>query len=200
MVFDSETPWTKPTRLLCPWDFPGKNTGVGSYFLLPWIFSTQGSNSYLLHWLAGSLPLSYLGSAQPLVWIWAKLSLCLVTDIYKAFLCTAWIFSRQTSLNVLLSSWNLVFDGARWVSCTKFCQAALGAKTKFNVKWWCWSLLPRILCDFVFFLLVFKSGYTHSHGSRRKWINLDHIGLQGSLGQQKGSLGHPAHLGFIAQV
>ena len=24
-----------PTRLLCPWDFPGKNTGVGSHFLLP---------------------------------------------------------------------------------------------------------------------------------------------------------------------
>ena len=22
------------TRLLCPWDFPGKNTGVGCYFLL----------------------------------------------------------------------------------------------------------------------------------------------------------------------
>ena len=24
----------KPTRLLCPWDFPGKNTGVGCHFLL----------------------------------------------------------------------------------------------------------------------------------------------------------------------
>ena len=24
----------EPTRLLCPWDSPGKNTGVGSYFLL----------------------------------------------------------------------------------------------------------------------------------------------------------------------
>ena len=25
---------TQPTRLLCPWDFPGKNTGVGCHFLL----------------------------------------------------------------------------------------------------------------------------------------------------------------------
>ena len=25
----------QPTRLLCPWDFPGKNTGVGYHFLLP---------------------------------------------------------------------------------------------------------------------------------------------------------------------
>ena len=24
----------QPTRLLCPWDFPGKNTGVGCHFLL----------------------------------------------------------------------------------------------------------------------------------------------------------------------
>ena len=29
-------------RLLCPWDFPGKNTGVGCHFLLQGIFSTQG--------------------------------------------------------------------------------------------------------------------------------------------------------------
>ena len=25
-------PWTIATRLLCPWDFPGKNTGVGLPF------------------------------------------------------------------------------------------------------------------------------------------------------------------------
>ena len=24
----------QPARLLCPWDFPGKNTGVGCHFLL----------------------------------------------------------------------------------------------------------------------------------------------------------------------
>ena len=32
---DSERPhrW-QPTRLLCPWDSPGKNTGVGCHFLL----------------------------------------------------------------------------------------------------------------------------------------------------------------------
>ena len=28
------TPWTQPTRLLHPWDSPGKNTGVGCHFLL----------------------------------------------------------------------------------------------------------------------------------------------------------------------
>ena len=32
----------QPTRLLCPWYSPGKNTGVGCHALLLGIFSTQG--------------------------------------------------------------------------------------------------------------------------------------------------------------
>ena len=32
----------QPTRLLCPFNSPGKNTGVGSHFLLQEIFLTQG--------------------------------------------------------------------------------------------------------------------------------------------------------------
>ena len=38
-----------PARILCPWNFPGKNTGVGCHFLLPGIFPTQGLNPCLLH-------------------------------------------------------------------------------------------------------------------------------------------------------
>ena len=34
----------QPKRLLCPWDFPGENTGVGCHFLLHEVFPTQGSN------------------------------------------------------------------------------------------------------------------------------------------------------------
>ena len=37
------------TRLLCPWDFPGKDTGVGCHILLQGIFPTQGLNPGLLH-------------------------------------------------------------------------------------------------------------------------------------------------------
>ena len=33
-----------PARLLCPWDFPGKNIGVGCHVLLQGIFPTQESN------------------------------------------------------------------------------------------------------------------------------------------------------------
>ena len=34
----------KPARLLCPWDAPGKKTGVGCHALLQGIFPTQGLN------------------------------------------------------------------------------------------------------------------------------------------------------------
>ena len=39
----------QPTRLLCPWDFPGENSRVGCHFLLQGIFPTQGSILCLLH-------------------------------------------------------------------------------------------------------------------------------------------------------
>ena len=45
-------------RLLCPWNSPGKKTGVGCHVLLQAIL-TQGSNPHLLcllHWSEGSLP------------------------------------------------------------------------------------------------------------------------------------------------
>ena len=51
-----------PTRLLCPWDFPGKNTGVGCQFLLQEIFLTQGLNPGLPHCRQMLYCLIYQGS------------------------------------------------------------------------------------------------------------------------------------------
>ena len=48
-------------RLVCPWNFPDKNTGVGCHFLLQGSFPTQVLNPRLLpllRWQAGSLPLA----------------------------------------------------------------------------------------------------------------------------------------------
>ena len=42
-----------PATLLCPWDFPSKNNGVGCHFLFREVFLTQGLNPSLLgllHW------------------------------------------------------------------------------------------------------------------------------------------------------
>ena len=50
----------QPERLLYPWDFPGKNTGVSWYSLLQGIF--QGSNPRSLHCRQIIYRLSYQGN------------------------------------------------------------------------------------------------------------------------------------------
>ena len=52
-----------------PWDFPGRDTGVGWHVLLQEIFPTQGPNPHLLrllYWQADSLPLAPSGKPPPL--------------------------------------------------------------------------------------------------------------------------------------
>ena len=61
----SDSLWPRgllPTRLLHPWDFPGKSTGVGCHPLLQWIFLTLGSNLGLLHCRQIPYGLSHQGS------------------------------------------------------------------------------------------------------------------------------------------
>ena len=53
-----------PTRVLCPWDFPGKNTGVGCHFLLQGTFLTQWSNPGLLQCRWILYQLSHKGSPR----------------------------------------------------------------------------------------------------------------------------------------
>ena len=48
VISNSVTQWTV-ARVLCPWDSPGKNTGVCYHFLLQGIFLTQRLSPGLLH-------------------------------------------------------------------------------------------------------------------------------------------------------
>ena len=60
VMSDSLQSHVQPVRLLCSWNFSGKNIGRGCHFFLQGIFLTQGSSLYLflfLHLQAGSLPL-----------------------------------------------------------------------------------------------------------------------------------------------
>ena len=81
----SMTPQTVVHRLLCPWDFPGKNTGSRCHFLLQGIFLTQGLE--LLHRQVDSLPLGHLRSqlipTSPL-----KTSIVLFYSVQS--LCSLW--------------------------------------------------------------------------------------------------------------
>ena len=53
----------QPTRLLCPWNTPGKNTGVGR--LPHGIFPTQGSNPGLPHCKAGLMLIPLAEQSAP---------------------------------------------------------------------------------------------------------------------------------------
>ena len=62
--------WTEATKLLCPWNFPGKNSGVSCHFILQRTFLTEELNLHLLHhlhWQADSLPLYDLGSLHVII-------------------------------------------------------------------------------------------------------------------------------------
>ena len=54
----------QPTRLLCPWDSPGKNTGVGCQFLLQGIFLNEGLNLGFLHCRQILYHLCYQGKSE----------------------------------------------------------------------------------------------------------------------------------------
>ena len=59
----------QPTRLLCPWDSPGNNTGLNCHFLLQGIFLNQVSSPGLLHCRQILYHLSHQGS------LWTKFNL-----------------------------------------------------------------------------------------------------------------------------
>ena len=97
-------PWTV-ARLLCPWNSPGKKTGVGCHLQLQGIFLTQGLNPDLLgllHWQADSLPPRHQWSRLRVVgrdagWMWAEFS---SGDAWRK-----WILSKMTAFEGTLIIW-----------------------------------------------------------------------------------------------
>ena len=60
VISNSANPWTVLARLLCPCNFPGKNTGVGCHFLLQGVFLTQELSPRLLYLLYGQVDWHHL--------------------------------------------------------------------------------------------------------------------------------------------
>ena len=85
-----------PARLLCPWDFPGKNTGVGCCFLL--------QNAYTLSLFKSSpnMPVSYTALVMLLPCLKPISGTSLSSDIYWQLICTSvsnpWGTQRETQL------------------------------------------------------------------------------------------------------
>ena len=101
-----------PTNLLCPWDFPRKNTGVHCHFLLQGIFLTRGSNPPLLHWQADSLPLSHQEAPWSLTKR-AQLSSLSSPHHMRMPWESSWLQARKRALTrtqPLLTSWSQTFS------------------------------------------------------------------------------------------
>ena len=115
---DSLQPYRmRPVGHPSPWDFPGKNTGVGCQFVLQGIFLTQGLNPCLLHWQADSLLLSDRGSPFSdilhfiVLWrhcIFYKLEACRNPALSKSIaISSKSIFSRHASVSYFDNSYSI---------------------------------------------------------------------------------------------
>ena len=84
-----------PTSLLCPWNSPRKNTGVGSHSLLQRVFPTQGLNLCLLP-ASPSLATGFFTTWATWAYIQMLIQLILIQashfKIYAFWLChSLWI-------------------------------------------------------------------------------------------------------------
>ena len=83
----------RPTRLLCPWDFPGNNIGVGCHFLLQGIFPAQELNPHLLHWQVDSLPWA---TWEAYIYVYVNLYIYIDTQTYiHTYIWITLLYSRS---------------------------------------------------------------------------------------------------------
>ena len=145
-----------PSRLLCPWHSPGKNTGMGCHFLLQGIFPTQGLNLCLLHCRWIFYCLSHWGN--PSRWLHIKAD---QTDLNRE-LNQEW--KKQKHILITVARWS-------WSDPQKRKQAKLCIHCiKYSAGWmdrkkiWEWRLFltvrsPGVLCCpkciFIFGFLYF---------------------------------------------
>ena len=126
------TPWTrlcKPTRLLCPWNFLGKNIGVGGHFLLQGVSPPQGWNPLVRHLNGWNRQCFYF-------LLWRKLKLITLIKLSKA-----WQLLNDSSSS--LYGLSCVFPKFMWWSLKlELLRMWLHLETRLNeVIVVCWSQL-----------------------------------------------------------
>ena len=131
-VSDSLRPYgLHPARLLCQWDSPGKNTGVGCHAILQGIFLTQGSNLDL-----------------PCLHVYVYVCVCMCIYMYMC------VYSWNIYLGVLylyifiykvyISSKYIyevyIFRIFICMKCICMCYSQFGERIKGQRSMWNWSL------------------------------------------------------------
>ena len=143
---DSLQPYgLQPARLPSPWDFPGKNSGVGSHFLLQGIFRTQGSNPGLPHCRQTLYCLSHRESESEIAQLCP--TLCYPMDYSLPDSSVHGIFQARVLEWVAISfsrgsSWP---RDRTWVSRIAGRRFTISATREGNVNYW----RRRILIDYL---------------------------------------------------
>ena len=114
-----------PSRPLCPWDSPGKNTWVGCHALLQGIFPTRGSNPGLSYCRWFLYHLSHQGNPWILEWVSSSLlqGIFLTQELNWGPLNCKWILNQlnyheSPKLHIHTYNWlNLLFF---WSNSTQF--------------------------------------------------------------------------------
>ena len=122
-------------RLLHPWDFPGKNTGADSDFLLQQIFLTQGSNPGLPHCRQTLYHLSHQGvltalptlQHTPSLWIlyWYNLSLLYYIETNSETVASSRGWTRSINLGIPKALFVVMLSKAHLTSHSKMSGSRL---------------------------------------------------------------------------
>ena len=120
------TLWTVAHQAPLSMGFPRQECSVGCHFFLQGIFLTQKLNLHLLHWHAGSLPLSHQGSPSMWIHIYLTHSFLLAPSYYIVW-CFDNLPSNSLAKNIF---WNLF-------------QRSTIAKKIFKVLNWTTGILLR---------------------------------------------------------
>ena len=128
----------QPTRLLHPWNFPGKSTGVGCHFLLQGIFPTQGSNSGLPCCRQTLYCVSHQGNLcrcnHVIKFLWTECEWCvsLLDQCFRIFVCYS-----PCSFSLLLAGTSNGFDPASltcWQKCSYSSKPCIFEELYLNSK------------------------------------------------------------------
>ena len=121
------------TRLLHPWNFSGKSTGVGCHFLLQGIFLTQGSNPGLPHCRQTLYCLCHQGSPNTGM---GSLSL-----LQKLFPTQEWnqglLHCRRISFFFFFTNWAVREALSKFlINCEYRIMIFKGSRAMFIFLWW----------------------------------------------------------------
>ena len=113
------TPWTVSIRLLCPWDFPGKNTREGCHFLSResswprcWTHVSCVAGGFFYRWATREswwLNGEIVNSFSPKVRSKTEMFSILISIQYCTGLLSQCNRTKKTKVIIIRNFWNVIF-------------------------------------------------------------------------------------------